>query len=271
MIGAVNGHAKPPTATPAVAAVELGEVLSPSQVGTFVECPAQWYFKYLVGLEDPATSALALGTAFHAALGANFEQKIETGRDLSVVEVAAAFTGSWRDQCEQVEFREDESADELWSTGCRMVEHYMDHAAPAIMPLAVERHVTGEIGGVKVQGYVDLVDENGVVVDFKTASKKPGPIKGDHRLQLTTYSLLTPECRGQARLDTVVKTKKMQLVQQSTEITPADVQYAETMYPSVQQAIRDGVFYPRRSSWRCSRKNCPFWRACQREFGGTVE
>jgi CRISPR/Cas system-associated exonuclease Cas4 (RecB family) len=47
---------------------ELGELLSPSQVGTYLTCPAKWYFRYLVGLTEPATGALALGKAFHAAL-----------------------------------------------------------------------------------------------------------------------------------------------------------------------------------------------------------
>ena len=48
-----------PIAAPAeTAPTELGQVLSPSQTNTFIECPAQWYFKYLVGLPEPATGSL---------------------------------------------------------------------------------------------------------------------------------------------------------------------------------------------------------------------
>jgi CRISPR/Cas system-associated exonuclease Cas4 (RecB family) len=43
----------------------LGELLSPSQVNTYLTCPAKWYFRYLVGLSEPATGSLALGKAFH--------------------------------------------------------------------------------------------------------------------------------------------------------------------------------------------------------------
>ena len=39
---------------------KLGELLSPSQVNTYLTCPAKWYFRYLVGLSEPATGALAL-------------------------------------------------------------------------------------------------------------------------------------------------------------------------------------------------------------------
>jgi len=42
----------------------LGESLSPSQVNTYMMCPAKWYLRYLIGLSEPATGALALGKAF---------------------------------------------------------------------------------------------------------------------------------------------------------------------------------------------------------------
>jgi hypothetical protein len=74
-----------------------------------------------------------------------------------------------------------------------------------------------------------------------------------------------------ARLDTVVKTKTVQAVQQTIELGPGDTQYAEAIYPMVRDAIADGVFYPRRDSMLCSQRYCGFWRACEREFGGGVQ
>jgi hypothetical protein len=53
--------------TECVVREQLGELLSPSQVNTYLTCAAKWYFHYLVGLAEPATGALALGKAFHAA------------------------------------------------------------------------------------------------------------------------------------------------------------------------------------------------------------
>jgi len=50
----------------------LGEWLSPSQANTYLTCPAKWYFRYSIGLIEPATGALALGKAFHQALARNF-------------------------------------------------------------------------------------------------------------------------------------------------------------------------------------------------------
>lgn len=37
----------------------LAEVLSPSQVSLFLNCPAKWMFRYLLDLKDPRTAATA--------------------------------------------------------------------------------------------------------------------------------------------------------------------------------------------------------------------
>jgi hypothetical protein len=46
--------------------------------------------------------------------------------------------------------------------------------------------------------------------------------------------------------------------------------FAATLYPMVQESIRDGIYPPHRSSPLCSRKHCGYWRQCEREFGGRV-
>jgi hypothetical protein len=75
------------------------------------------------------------------------------------------------------------------------------------------------IGGVKVSGYVDLLDTGGRLIDSKSSTK---PIKGiahDHRLQLTSYAMITPAASGACRLDTVTKGKTVSLVQKSFTVT----------------------------------------------------
>lgn len=81
-----------------------------------------------------------------------------------------------------------------------------------LQPHAVEQTVQGEIAGVNVRGIVDPLDTNGRVLDFKTASKRPNGLSADHRLQLTTYAMITPGASGVCRLDTVTKTKTVQVI-----------------------------------------------------------
>lgn len=55
----------------------LAEVLSPTQVSQFLNCPAKWMFRYLLDLKEPTTAATALGKAFHETIAYNFRQKRE--------------------------------------------------------------------------------------------------------------------------------------------------------------------------------------------------
>jgi hypothetical protein len=59
----------------------------------------------------------------------------------------------------------------------------MDQGRHIAEPAAAELRVTGEIGGVPVQGYIDVMDVNG---DVKTASKKPSGVRADYRIQVGT-------------------------------------------------------------------------------------
>jgi putative RecB family exonuclease len=151
----------------------LGESLSPSQVNTYMTCPAKWYFRYLIGLSEPTSGALALGKAFHATLARNFRQKIGTGRDMENGQLSEAFAEEWWLAIAEAALRDDEDATELATTGRILVEAYLSEAARSVKPKAIEQTVQGEIAGVKVRGIVDLLDVDGCVFDFKTSSKRP--------------------------------------------------------------------------------------------------
>jgi len=217
----------------------LGESLSPSQVSTYMTCPAKWYFRYLIGLSEPTTGALALGKAFHGTLARNFRQKMSTVRDMETQELRCVCAEEWSLATADAALRDDEDADELAATGQILVAAYVKETAGPLQPHAVEQTVQGEIAGVKVRGIVDLLDTDGRVVDFKTASKRPNGLSADHRLQLTTYAMITPGANGLCRLDTVTKTKTVQGIQQSYQVCAEDRRFAETLYPMVQESIKD--------------------------------
>jgi hypothetical protein len=82
--------------------------------------------------------------------------------------------------------------------------------------------------------------------------------------------MITPAASGACRLDTVTKGKTVSLIQKSFFINDKDRHYAETIYPMVQDSIREGIFLPRRSSPLCSRRFCGFWNVCEKEYGGSV-
>lgn len=249
---------------------DLAEVLSPSQVRCFMDCQTRWWFKYGLKYPDPPTGSLALGRAVHAALGHNFAQKVESYEDLPTTGVLALFREAWVMECEQVEFRDDEDPSELAAIGEGLIAKYMYEVAPTIEPAGVELHVEGEIGGVRVRGWIDILDVEGCVLDIKTARARPTSIEPMYRFQAATYCRLTPGASGKGRIDTLVKTKHPQIISQSFELTESDLAATQSLYPLVQAAMRASIYVPNRLAMSCSRRGCSFWRHCESEWGGEV-
>jgi CRISPR/Cas system-associated exonuclease Cas4 (RecB family) len=263
-------------ATPAIpsprSAIETppSEALSPSQVRCFMDCQIRWWFKYGLKVPDPPNGNMALGRAVHSALSENFAQNVDTREDLPTDGVVALFREAWANEREQTEFRDEENPQELASTGAALVRKYMDYLAPTIDPAVVELKVDGEIGGVKVRGWIDLLDVEGRVIDIKTARAKPSSIEQMHKFQIATYSHLIAGASGEGRIDTLVKTKTPQVVSQSFQVTSEEMRVAQTLYPAAQEAMQQQRFMPNRLSMMCSRRNCSYWRHCEREWGGEV-
>ncbi len=268
----VNGQAERvlPSAKRSEVVSGSAVVLSPSQVRSFMDCQMRWWFKYGLKVPDPATGNLSLGRAVHAALGGNFAQKVESHEDLPNSGVLALFREAWTKECDQTEFRDEENPHELAATGEALITKYMDYLAPAIEPAAVEVSVDGEIGGVQVRGWIDLMDIEGRVIDIKTARHRPTSIEPMHKFQVATYAHLLPGASGEGRIDTLVKTKTPQVISQDFQITTEELRALHILYPAAQDAMRKQHYMPNRLSMMCSRRNCSYWRNCEREWGGEV-
>src|SRR5271165_5731290 len=172
--------------------VTIAEVLSPSQVSQFLNCPAKWMFRYLLDLKEPGTAALPICRAFHETIAHNFRQKAETAHDLPVAECLHCFRKALGPQLEEAKLQKGEHPMELLELGETMVTKYIEDAAPLVRPAAVESRVSGVIGGVKVSGLGDLLDNERRMIDAKRALK---PLKGngqEQHLQLTSYVMITP-------------------------------------------------------------------------------
>ena len=245
-------------------------VLSPSQVRCFFDCPARWWFKYGLQLPERKNSSLALGLAVHQALEVNFREKLETREDLETTSVVCVFREAWMEQVPQTEFAPDESQGDLRRLGERLVAKYMDEVAPKVEPAAVELDVQGEISGVRVRGRVDVLDVEGRLIDFKTASRRPSSVSPDYAFQLATYRQITPGASGEVRIDSLVKTQAVQIVQQAYTVEEPDIRATQVLYPMAQKAMGTGMYCPNRQSMMCSQKHCSFWKHCEEEFGGRI-
>ena len=128
-------------------------------------------------------------------------------------------------------------------------------------PAAVELEVQGEIGGVAVRGRVDVLDVEGRLIDFKTASRRPSCVSPDYAFQLATYRQITPGASGEVRIDSLVKTQTVQIVQQAYTVEEPDIRATQVLYPMAQKAMGSGMYCPNRQSMLCSQKHCSFCEA----------
>jgi hypothetical protein len=268
---ALDAPAIAPAAPPADPAPQLGEVMSASQVRTWMDCPARGMFRYVYGLPEVRNLNLAIGDAVHEGVLSSMAFKVDAGEDLPTGEVLEIVEG----RCKQIldeplHLDDDESPQELLDQAKRLTELYMRDAAPKVDPLLVEVELSGTIGGVRVRGRLDLMDTDGVLIDLKTGARKIAGVSGDQRFQLATYHHLTPGSTGAGRVDLLVKTKEAQLVQLGHTLTPADMLAPERMYPRAQALAQSGIYMPNRTSNMCRPGSCSYCRECVAEFGGQL-
>jgi RecB family exonuclease len=252
----------------AAASTMPGEVLSPSQAGTFLGCSAKYRFKYLLGLPDPTGGGGVRGKAVHKAVEYYMRAKI-AGIVPDHEAIAMEWDGIWDAACDGAVFSARENVDALNESARKLTEKYLKEAAPSIDPVAVEVPVTGEIAGVKVRGIIDIVDAGGRIIDLKTRARKSSKVSGTDAFQLATYTALGGDgVSGETRLDLLVSTKDPQFVPLDHLPGAQGQKLVEIMYPLVAEGIANGLFIPNRASIFCS--SCPYQGECEREYGGKV-
>jgi hypothetical protein len=221
-------------------------------------------------LPDPMTGSLCLGRSVHKAVAIYFRERLR-GNLIDTTDAIEAYELAWEENAEDTQFAADEDVAGTKGAGATLVAKYLAEAVPKVEPAALDLHVTGEIGSVAVQGYIDILAADGTIIDLKTAKAKPSGVSSDYAFQIATYRQLCPQSNGKAKLTTLVRTKTPQRVEQEYTVSAEDQTQTRVLYPLVQQSIREGRYLPNRNDNLCSRRNCAFWAACEKEYGGRVE
>ena len=243
--------------------------LSPSQVSTFIDCQARWYYSRIAKLPEPATAAQAFGKAIHHVcrliLAARMDPDWQAKSALTAGEIGDCFRSTLKIELQEVE--DIAGAADMLDEGLRIMAMFAGQIGPQLEPTGLEMWCAGEIGGVKVRGCADVLTAD-QVIDLKTSKANPHAISASYQLQLITYCMLS--ARRSARLVTMARTKVPSWNQHTLTLTPAHTQYAATMYSMAAEGMQSGLYLPNRGSNLCSRRNCAFWGECQKEYGGIV-
>jgi len=116
---------------------------------------------------------------------------------------------------------------------------------------------------------MDLVEADGVVVEFKAPQKAPPLTDLPDNLQLTVYGYAYEKLFGkparEIRKVSLVRTKTPKI---DVQVTGRETPDYERLFKEVLAGIRAGVFIPNRGCWLCH--DCEFDQDC-REWAGNEE
>jgi putative RecB family exonuclease len=230
--------------------LKMGKHLSVTQLKMYLRCPLQYKFRYIDELKIPPSSEITLGKSIHTTLEENYKQKINTRQNLSLEYITDVFSDIWERSIKDTFFSEDEKPGKIKDEGIKLVKTYHENIAPNIQPAYVEREFNLPLAGLDytLKGFIDLIDEHGVIIDHKTTKRLMQENVVVNDLQLTAYAfayrLLEKRQEKGLRFDVMVRTKQPKIQQITTTRSEHDINRLFRIIKHVSKAIESELFYP---------------------------
>ena len=247
-------------------------VISASQVNAYLACPLKYRFQYVDKIPRAwRVATMCFGSSVHAAVEWFHRQRL-SGVAPSAEQAEQIFEADWYAQnLEPLVFSDRESREGLLEKGRAMVRLYVEQAN-SVRPVAVEQPFevelhdpeSGEAFDLRLRGFIDLIEEDGTVVDLKTAGRSLEAGGLERHLQLSIYALaglIQTGSTPKLRLDMLYKTARPRLERLETMRTPADLAWTAQLVREIALAIETEHFFPN-PSWRC--QECEYFAHCQR-------
>jgi putative RecB family exonuclease len=247
------------------------EFLSPSSISTFRQCPLKFKYSKIDGLRDAPTEATVLGNFVHEILETLYGLPSDERTQPQAKEIARQlWSEKWEQEAMSLIKTEREQKMFRW-TAWWCVENLWRLEDPVnISPWGIEEHVTGEIGGVKLHGYIDrLMFEDGQakVCDYKTGKTPKKNYVDDKFFQLIIYTQLLESIDVHADSLAVELLFLKDGVRFFKELTETDVNHVISVIQEVRQGIEErcvsGNFEPKTSilcNWCGFKSFCPAWQ-----------
>ena len=254
---------------------DLSEYFSVSRLKTFLTCRLKFFFHYVEGIRKPTSPNLHLGKVVHEGLQYFHKAKWRNG-DTSKEAVLEYYNDQFVEMQinDPVTFKTAEDEAKSLATGERVLTAYLDsdYAKDLKTPVGVETRleVNNDLLPMKLLGFVDLVKEGNIPVDFKTSAATPNLVNQTwaHELQIVAYQIMIEEATGEtpdgAELVWLVKTKTPKVVP-LTLPKASQIQKDRFYYLANQYAI--GIarknYYPSvgpSCDWCSFRQECSQWK-----------
>lgn len=250
--------------------------LSASQISTYLACPRKWRFRYEFGLPaEHRPAALSLGRAVHSAIEALHLAKLE-GESIETAKLVRTFRADWQLEVDSgLSYKSDESPGMLRWQGEHLVAEYARWLADrkvvaAEMPFEIDLAdpETGEVYDERLRGYFDVILEDDVIGEVKTAARRFDEGTLARKLQFSAYAYAWRQMRERDPTVLVVsllKSKKPELATAVAKRTHEDDAFFVQLALEVGDAIDQRAF-PANPSFMCG--DCEYAKACRKFRGG---
>lgn len=252
--------------------------LSQSQLNLYAKCPEAYRRRYLDGDKVPPGIALLVGTGVHVGSETNFRQKIESHENMKTDDVIDASVAGFEERVrvEGYELTSDEQSigskkviGQATDTVVSLATLHAEEQAKDYQPIEVEKptHIVLPSCEYDLVSITDLRDDQGRVIDLKTAARKPPQDEAAKSLQLTinaaSYQVDHGKPPTEVRLDVLTKTKTPQRHVVTSTRDADDFRALAARIDAVAKSIASGNFPPTDpSNWACSERWCGYYRTC---------
>lgn len=247
--------------------------LSPSKVSSFRDCALAFRYSVIDRLPEPPTVAAAKGTVVHKALELLFELE---PADRTVTSALGRLEEAERTVLASEEYASLVVPDPAGFTASAadLVTRYFRLEDPTtIRPVGREVMLEAELGGVRLRGIIDRLDEDAdgglVVTDYKTG-RVPGERFEQGRLGgVHFYAYLCEAALGRrpARIQLLYLSQPVAIVAEPSEQSIRGLERrVSAIWTAVERACDRGDFRPnpgKLCDWCAFKSHCP-------AFGGSL-
>lgn len=239
--------------------------LSHSSVTLFNTCGMRWRYHYLDGLAGDQSDSLTIGSNVHKAIDAYFATKHLDDHAAGVKALRTMFHDLGKDAS-----LEDPKVLTTWQDvlDSEDVPATLEKFTPLVVDNRLQVEVRCELeieGAPPVVGYIDLIDNEGTIVDFKTAARKWNAQQHEEQVQLHYYyeasRLAGLPVNGRLVHVVMARTGGVQVFE--TEFNRRKFDFIKQVVGDVAYAIDHGAFTRNPSSCFAYGKKCPYWEQCR--------
>ena len=237
-------------------------------------CGLKYKFQYIDELPKVfKSSALIFGSAFHSSLSWLFKEELR-GNRVTLEMLYKVFDSDWYAQKigNNIQYKPGETEPALMNLGKEFLRlFYAEPRRPirgSEIPFTVPLldQTTGEDLGVTLDGFFDLIEVDGTIVDFKTSAQTMTQGDIDYQIQLSAYGFAFQLLHGvQAKgykIVNFVKSRKPKMITFDTKRSQKDFEGFFYLAKEVLKGIKASVFYPHPGYWcrDCEYAFiCPIW------------